>query len=99
MRKSSPSGAVFRGGISDWSTGQARKIAGGSLDRTKQSALYVNITRTGIGLHPGLVTREQVTEAERAGRLQAIPVTYSDEYPALKEVLPALFANVTTEPT
>jgi AbiV family abortive infection protein len=83
----------------DWSTGQARKIADGSLDRKKQSALYVHITRTGeVGLHPGLVTREQAVEAiERAERLQDTPVTFSDEYLALKEVLPALFANVTTD--
>ncbi len=85
----------------DWSTGQARKIADGSLDRKKQSALYVHITKTGeVGLHPGLVTREQAAEAiERAERLQEIPVTFSDEYLALKEVLPALFANLTTDPT
>jgi len=85
----------------DWSTGEARKIADGSLDRKKQSALYVHITRTGdVGLHPGLVTREQAAEAiERAERLQEIPVTFSGEYLALKEVLPALFANMTTEPT
>jgi AbiV family abortive infection protein len=85
----------------DWSTGQARKIADGLLDRKKQSALYVHITKTGaVGLHPGLVTREQAAEAiERAERLQEMPVTFSDEYLALKEVLPALFANLSTEPT
>lgn len=82
----------------EWSTGQARQIADGSLDRKKQSALYVHITRNGeVGLHPGLVTREQAAEAiGRAERLQEIPVTFSDEYLALKEVLPALFANLTT---
>lgn len=85
----------------DWSTGRARKIADGSVDRKKQSALYVHITKTGeIGLHPGLITREQAAEAiERAERFQEIPVMFSDEYLALKEVLPALFANLTTEPT
>ena len=82
----------------DWSTGQARKITDGSLDRKKQSALYVHIKKSGeVGLHPGLVTREQAAEViERAERLQEIPVTFSDEYLALKEVLPALFANLTT---
>jgi AbiV family abortive infection protein len=85
----------------DWSTGKARKVADGSLDRNKQSALYVHITKTGeVGLHPGLVKREQAAEAiERAEHLQEIPVTFSDEYLALKEVLSTLFANLTTEPT
>lgn len=85
----------------DWSTGQARQIADGSLDREKQSALYVDITETGkVGVHPGLVTREQAAEAiERAERLQETPVMLSEEYLALKEVLPVLFADLTTDPT
>jgi hypothetical protein len=66
--------------------GDARKIADGSLDRKKQSALYVSITRTGeVGLHPD-------------ERLQEFPVPFSDEYLALKEVLPILFATLTNEP-
>lgn len=84
----------------DWSTGYARKIADGLLDRKKQSALYVHITKTGeVGLHPGLVTREQAAEAiERAERLQEMPVTFSDEYIALRKALPTLFENLSTEP-
>jgi len=39
----------------DWAGGKARKIADGSLDRKKQSAFYVAISKTGeIGLHPDL---------------------------------------------
>jgi hypothetical protein len=30
----------------EWATGTARKIADGSLDRKKQSALYVDISKT-----------------------------------------------------
>jgi AbiV family abortive infection protein len=78
----------------DWATGQARKIADGSLDRRKQSAFYVDVTKTGeIGLHPGLVTREEASEAiERAERLSEAPITYSDEYLKLKEILPLVFS-------
>ena len=86
----------------DWSTGQARELANGSLDHQKQSALYVAITKTGgVGSHPGLITCEQAAEAiERAERLQEImPVPVSDEYLALMEVLPILFANFPTETT
>lgn len=90
----------YRWRDAEWSAGQARKVADGSLDRERQSALYVSITKTGeVGLHPGLVTREQAAKAiERAERFQEIPVTFSDEYLALKEVLPALFANLSNEP-
>jgi AbiV family abortive infection protein len=78
----------------DWATGKARKIADGSLDRKKQSALYVDVTKTGeIGLHPGLITREEASEAiERAERLSEAPITYSDEYRKLKEILPIVFS-------
>ena len=77
----------------DWATGKARKIADGSLDRKKQSAFYVDITKTGgIGLHPGLITREEASdEIERAERLYEGPAFYSDEYRKLKEILPYLF--------
>jgi AbiV family abortive infection protein len=83
----------------DWATGKARKIADGSLDRKKQSAIYVNITKTGeIGLHPGLITREEASqEIKRAERLSDSSVTFSDEYRKLKEVLPHIFSNLTTE--
>ena len=83
----------------DWSTGKARKLADGLLDRKKQSALYVHITKTGeVGLHPGHITREEAAEAiERAERLREIPVTFSDECVALQEVLPALFSNLTKQ--
>ena len=75
----------------DWSTGKARKIADGSLDQKKQSALYVAITKTGeVGLHPGLITREEASaEIERAERLSESPMTFSDEDPqAEKDLAP-----------
>lgn len=80
----------------DWATGKVRKIADGSLDRKKQSAFYVDITKTGeIGLHPGLITREEASEAiERAERLSEDPAIFSDEYRKLKEILPRIFANL-----
>jgi hypothetical protein len=80
----------------DWATGKARKIADGSLDRKKQSAFYVDITKTGeIGLHPGLITREEASEAiERAERLSEDPAIFSDEYRKLKEILPRIFSNL-----
>ena len=81
----------------DWATGKARKIADGSLDRKKQSAFYVDVTKTGeIGLHPGLITRTEASEAiERAQRLSEAPVAYSDEYRKLKETLSLIFSNLT----
>jgi AbiV family abortive infection protein len=77
----------------DWATGKARKVADGALDRKKQSALYVDVTKTGeIGLHPGLITREEASEAiERAERLSDPMICYSDEYRKLKEILPIVF--------
>lgn len=95
----------LRGGYpwrdADWSTGRARKTADGSLDRKKQSALYVHITKSGhVGLNPGLVTREEAADAiQRAERLKEFPVTFSDEYLALKDILRAIFANLQTEVT
>jgi AbiV family abortive infection protein len=64
----------------DWSTGPARKIADGALDRKKQSALYVDIGKTGeIGLHPGLITRDEAAaEIERAQGLAEMRATFSD---------------------
>jgi AbiV family abortive infection protein len=75
----------------DWATGKARKIADGSLDRKKQSAFYLDVTKTGeIGLHPGLISREEASEAiERAERLSDTPAMYSDEYEKLKKILPS----------
>lgn len=83
----------------DWSTGPARKVADGSVDRRKQSALYVDITTTGqVGTHPGLVSRQEAAAAiERANRLKDLPLPFSDEYYALKDVLPTLFADLRTE--
>jgi hypothetical protein len=76
-----------------------RKIADGMVDRKKQSALYVAITRTGdVGLHPGLVTEEEAAEAiTRAERLSAEPEIFCNEYNKLKEVLPLLFASLRDE--
>ena len=80
----------------DWSTGRARKVADGALDRKKQSALYVDVTKTGeIGLHPGLITRAEASEAiERAERLSDPLISYSDEYRKLKEILPLVFSSL-----
>ena len=82
-----------------WATGVARKIADGMIDRKKQSALYVAITRTGdVGLHPGLVTEEEASEAmARAERLSEEPEIFCKEYDKLKEILPLLFANLRDE--
>jgi AbiV family abortive infection protein len=80
----------------DWATGKARKVANGLLDRKKQSAFYVDISKTGeVGLHPGLITREEASEAiERAKRFAEGPDTLSDEYRTLTKVLPMVFANL-----
>lgn len=82
----------------DWATGEARKIADGSLDRKKQSAFYVDITKSGeVGLYPGLIRREEASEAiERAERLSEGPDTLSDEYKRLEQILPLLFSNLST---
>ena len=81
----------------DWAGGKARKIADGLLDRKKQSALYVDISKTGqVGLHPGLITRDEATEATtRAERLAEGPDIFSDEYRLLTKVLPLIFQNLT----
>lgn len=83
----------------DWSTGRALRIADGSADRKKQSAFYVDITRTGeVGLHPGLITREEAQNAiQQAERLSEPPDTLSDEYTKLKKILPLLFASPSEE--
>jgi len=80
----------------DWATGKARKIADGSLDRKKQSAFYVDITKTGeIGLHPGLITRDEAAEAiDLAKHFSEGLITYSHEYRKLKEILPVIFASL-----
>jgi AbiV family abortive infection protein len=77
----------------DGDTVKARMIADGSLDRKKQSGFYVDVTKTGeIGLHPGLITREEASEEiQRAERLSEGPITYSDEYQKLKETLRLIF--------
>lgn len=80
----------------DWATGNARKIADGSLDRKKQAALYVHITKNGdVGLHPGLITSEEAEEAiQRAKRFSDLPLTFSPEYEKLKNAMIAIFANL-----
>jgi hypothetical protein len=80
----------------DWSTGKARKLADGLLERKKQSAFYVDITKTGeLGLHPGRVTREEALEAiERAKRLSENPDEFCGEYKKLKETIPLVFSNL-----
>jgi AbiV family abortive infection protein len=80
----------------EWAKGKARKIADGTLDHKKQSALYVAITKTGkIGLHPALITRAEALEAiELAKRLSDDLGVFSEEYRKLKETLPQIFMNL-----
>jgi AbiV family abortive infection protein len=79
----------------DWTTGKVRKIADGSLDRKKQSAFYVNVTKTGeLGLHPGLITREEASEAIKRAEYSSEWWASSDEYSVLLETLPLIFANL-----
>jgi AbiV family abortive infection protein len=80
----------------DWATGKARKIADGSLDKKKQSAFYVDITKTAeVGSHPERVTREEASEEiERAKRFSEGPITFSHEYRKLREALPHIFAGM-----
>lgn len=81
----------------DWATGKARRIADGLLDRKKQSAFYVDISKSGqVGLHPGLITREEASEAvRRAEQLAEGPDVLSDEYEALRKVIRVIFTNLT----
>jgi hypothetical protein len=81
----------------DWDSGKARKIADGLLDRKKQSGLYVDVTKTGeIGLHPGLITREEASEAIKRAEYfsESTPITCSDEYKKLKEIISLIFSNL-----
>jgi AbiV family abortive infection protein len=80
----------------EWAHGDARKLADGFLDRRKQAAFYVDISKTGqVGMHPGLITREQAsTEIARADRLSENRDILSDEYRTLTSVLPLVFANL-----
>lgn len=79
----------------EWSSGHARKIADGLLDRKKQSGFYVDITKNGdMRSHPKQITRDQASkEIERAERLSEGPSTLSHEYYKLKQVLPLLFED------
>ncbi len=79
--------------------GMARKLADGALDRKKQSALYVDITSTGeVGLHPGLVTKEDAENAiKRARELSESRDRFSDEYQGLEKILPIVFASLSRE--
>jgi hypothetical protein len=96
MKRSRRSGLGNPWRDADWATGKARKIADSSLDRKKQSGLYVDVTKTGeIGLHPGLITREEASEAiERTKRFSEGWYRYSDEYLKLKEILPVIFSSL-----
>jgi hypothetical protein len=82
----------------DWANGAARKVADGELDRKKQTAFYVDISKTGeVGLHPDLVSREDAADAlKRAERFIEGPARFSDEYRKLQEVLPLVFSNLMT---
>lgn len=80
----------------EWAQGNARRVADGFLDRKKQSAFYVDISKTGqVGLHPGLITRDETfTEMQRAERLSELPEKLSDEYRTLRHFMPEVFANL-----
>lgn len=80
----------------EWAHGDARKIANGSLDRRKQAAFYVDISKTGqVGMHPGLITTEEASaEIARAERLSEDRDILSDEYRTLTTALPIVFANL-----
>ena len=80
----------------EWAKGPVRKIADGSLDAKKQSALFVGIGKTGaVTHHPGTVTRgDAEKEIRRAGALAESRATFSDEYYLLKEVLPEVFGSL-----
>ena len=84
----------------DWASGEARKVAEGALDRKKQSALYVAISKTGeVGQHPGLITRKEASEAiERAKRFSEGPAKYSDEYRTLKKLLAKVLFETPEDP-
>jgi len=76
--------------------GKARKVADGLVDRKKQSALYVDVTKTGkIGFHPGLITSQEAVDAiSAAERMVEGPATYTDQYRQLKETLKLVFSNI-----
>jgi AbiV family abortive infection protein len=80
----------------EWGHGAARKIADGALDRRKQAAFYVDISKTGeVGMHPGLITREEaLAEIARATKLSDQRDVSSDEYRALCISLQLVFANL-----
>ena len=86
---------------------QTKRVADGSLDRAKQSAIYVNIGRDGTVLTtPLAVSQAQVeVEMERAKRLKEIATDIGNEYvmafreyDRLKEVLRAVFQPGVVEP-
>jgi AbiV family abortive infection protein len=87
--------------------GLSRKIAEGSRDRAKQRALYVGIAETGwLDSLPTKVTREEATaEVERAKRYGEFAadafggrVLSFDEYRLFKEVMRAVFADLSAKP-
>ena len=75
------------------SEGKLRTLGPDSIDRKKQSALYVDITVTGaVGSHPGTITREDASEAINAAeRLAERRDIFSDEYQKLGQMLSLLF--------
>jgi AbiV family abortive infection protein len=85
----------------EWAEGNARRVDDGFLERRKQSALYVDISKTGqVGLHPGLITRDEaLAEMRRAERLSDLPEKLSDEYKKLRDITPLVFANLPEQGT
>jgi hypothetical protein len=56
-----------------------------------------HVTKTGeIGLHPGLITREEASEAIKRAEYfsESTPITCSDEYKKLKEIISLIFSNL-----
>jgi AbiV family abortive infection protein len=80
----------------EWAKGEARKIAGGFLDAKKQSALFVDIGRTGAVIdHPGRISKSEAQlEIKRAKALSEERVTWTDEFYLLKEATAAAFKDL-----
>ena len=80
----------------------AKKVADGNLDRKKQNALYVRLTRTGeiANLPSGVTIDMAENELERTRRLHQLvlqikgrSVTMLDDYENLKETLRLIFKD------
>jgi len=80
----------------EWLNGNAAKAAQGSVEKKKQAAWYVDISKTGqVGLHPGPISRSEADAAiKRAEALEVDTDIWSDEFKALVNVMKQLFADL-----